>query len=149
MSFGKDLQLEREARGVSLEAIAEGTKVSPRHLRALEDDDRANMPGGVFNRGMVRSYCIYLGLPEEEWLTRWSSVSGPDASADYAEFAENVKRNRPQRERGMRARWWGVLLMLIALGALGWAAWHYIIRPRMRGVDTSLPVSATSSSSPK
>ncbi|MES2390614.1 MAG: helix-turn-helix transcriptional regulator [Acidobacteriota bacterium] len=150
MSFGKDLQQEREKRGVTLESIVEGTKVSMRYLRALEADDYAQMPGGVFNKGIISNYCSFLGLDENEWLQQWKS-SRPQSDRDlveFAEFAENVKRSRPQRGPNMRRRFWGAVLMLLALAALAWGAWHYVLKPRMRGTDTSMPVSASRNASP-
>ena len=132
VAFGRELQHERERRGISLDAVAEGTKVAPRYLRALEHDDLASLPGGVFNKGFVRSYCRYLGLNENEWLERFSrTASGSDIDADWTAFAENVKRNRVQTSPHMRRRWWGVLLMVGALVAGAWAMWHYVLRARL------------------
>jgi cytoskeleton protein RodZ len=150
VSFGKDLQQERERREVSLESIAEGTKVSTRYLRALEADDYANMPGGVFNKGMISSYCSYLGLDEEAWLGQWRTTRSESTLevAELAEFAENVKRNRPSAGPNWRLRWLGVAVMVLALAALGWAAWHYVVKPRMQGPYPSLPASASLSSAP-
>ena len=146
LSFGKDLQQERETREVSLEAIAEGTKVSIRYLRALEAGDTEQMPGGVFNKGMVRSYCGYLGLDEAEWLARWASAQSEN-DPDFAEFAENVKRSRPDRGPNMRARWWGVLAIVTVLVGMAWAAWHFVVKPRMFGSD-SLPLGVSRAGDP-
>jgi cytoskeletal protein RodZ len=131
VSFGRDLQVERERRGITLEAVAEGTKVSSRYLRALETDDAGNMPGGIFNRGMVRSYCRYLGLSEEEWLVRFTVIDRPAPEPDLAEFAENVKRSRPSTVPNMRRRWLVVVLLLAVLGGAGYASWKYVVRPRL------------------
>ena len=134
VSFGKDLQRERESRGVSLESVSEGTKVSPRYLQALETGDHAQLPGGVFNRGIVQSYCRFLGLNEAEWLTRFAEFSRTEGSPDWTEFAQNVKRNRVEMGPRMRLRWWGVLLLLLALGAAGWALWRYVLGPKTGSV---------------
>ena len=75
LAFGRELQRERERRGISLDAVADGTKVAPRYLRALESDDVGNLPGGIFNKGFVRSYCRFLGLNEEEWLQRFAGAA--------------------------------------------------------------------------
>ena len=133
MSFGSDLQRERERRGVSLDAIASSTKLSPRHLHALEDCAWTELPGGIFTRGMVRSYCRCLGLSEPEWLARLDTDAPAPAaaSADWIEFAENVKRTRAASQPRMRRRWWGVLFMGAALAALSWAAWRYVLQPRI------------------
>ncbi len=130
MSFGRELQLERQRRRITLESIAEGTKVPTRHLRALEQEDYAQLPGGVFNKGIVRSYCRHLGLDEQEWLDRFPAAD-TEAEPDWASFAENVRRNRQFARARTRRRWFGVLAMLLLLGALGWAVWHFVVQPRV------------------
>ncbi len=132
LAFGRELQRERERRGISLDAVADGTKVAPRYLRALESDDVNNLPGGIFNKGFVRSYCRFVGLNEDEWLQRFARTApATNEDVDWAEFAENVKRSRIQTSPAMRRRWWGVLLMLVALAAAAWALWHYVLQQRL------------------
>ena len=133
MPFGRELQLEREQLGVPLEAVADGTKVSLRFLKALEAGDIASLPGGVFQRGIVRNYCKFLGLSEQEWLTRFATNQEiPNTEIDWTEFAENVKRTRVRTNASMRPRWWGVLLMLVVLVGLAFVAWHFVIGPKMK-----------------
>lgn len=141
MTFGESLRRERERRGITLEAISETTKVSLRHLLALEHDDDGDLPGGVFNRGFVQSYCRYLGLEEGEWLERYSAEHAAHEQ-DWSEFAEAVKRGRVPAEPLMRRRWWGVVAMLLALGAIAWAAWHYVIKPRTGRPAPTVPAAA-------
>jgi cytoskeletal protein RodZ len=133
LAFGRELQLERERQGISLEAIAESTKVPHRHLQALELDQLDLLPGGIFAKGIVRSYCRHLGLDEQEWLQRFPSVFQQDATPEWAEFAENVSRNRTPQAGAMRVRWLGVLLMAAALGVLSWVAWQYVVQPQVVG----------------
>jgi TRAP-type C4-dicarboxylate transport system permease small subunit len=52
-------------------------------------------------------------------------------------FAENVRRNRDSRRSRLRGRWLGVLLMLAVLAAMGWAAWTYVLQPRLSGLPDS------------
>jgi cytoskeleton protein RodZ len=143
VSFGRNLQLERERRGITLEAVAAGTKVSSRHLRALEADDVSNMPGGVFNRGMVRSYCRFLGLSEEEWLERFTVIDQPTPDPDLAEFAENVKRSRGPAAPNVRRRWLLVALLLAMLGAAVYTSWKYVVKPRIHGRFLAPPASSS------
>jgi cytoskeleton protein RodZ len=72
--FGDKLRREREMRGVSLEEIAESTKIGTRSLRALEEDDFEKLPGGIFNKGFVRAYSRFLGLDEEETITDFEAA---------------------------------------------------------------------------
>ncbi len=131
VSFGRELQLERQRRHITLESIAEGTKVPTRHLRALEQEEYEQLPGGVFNKGIVRSYCRHLGLDEQEWLQRFPNVAAAEPEPDWASFAENVRRNREFRNSRTRRRWMGVIVMLLLLGGLGWAAWKYVLEPKV------------------
>jgi cytoskeletal protein RodZ len=139
VSFGRELQLERVRRDISLEAIAEGTKVPTRHLRALEQEQYEQLPGGVFTKGIVRSYCRHLGLDEQEWLQRFPAIA-TEPEPDWAEFAENIRRNRVYAQARTRRRWIFAILMLLTLAALAWAAWTYVLQPRIAAV----PDAATS-----
>jgi cytoskeleton protein RodZ len=78
-TFGERLQREREMRGITLEEIAEATKIGTRALRALEEQDFDKLPGGIFNKGFVRAYSKYLGIDEEQ------------AVADYVEAVNEAQ----------------------------------------------------------
>jgi len=75
-TFGEFLHRERTMRGISLQDIARETRVHINALRALEADDRANLPAEVFVRGFVRNYAEFLGLSSEEVLNRYTQKSG-------------------------------------------------------------------------
>jgi len=66
--FGERLKRERELREVSLDELSKATRISNRFLQALENEDWAKLPGGVFGHGFVRSIARYLGLSEESLL---------------------------------------------------------------------------------
>ena len=63
--FGGKLREARERRGVSLRQIANATKIAVSVLEALERNDIARLPGGIFGRAFVRSYAIEVGLDPE------------------------------------------------------------------------------------
>jgi len=68
--FGDELRRERMRRKVSMESISEETKISVRHLEALEAGEYDSLPGGVFRKGIVRSYLAAVGLEETPWIER-------------------------------------------------------------------------------
>jgi len=76
-SFGESLRREREMRGVSLEEIAATTKINLRFLKALEAEDFAKLPGGIFTRSFLRAYASYLGLDIERILAEYQLVAAP------------------------------------------------------------------------
>ncbi len=73
--FGAKLREARERRGLSLRVIADATKISVRALEALEKNNIAQLPGGIFSRAFVRAYAVEVGLdPEQtiaEFITRF------------------------------------------------------------------------------
>jgi cytoskeletal protein RodZ len=121
MRFGEDLRTERERRGISLDDVSVSTRVSLRHLHALEMDNFAELPGGVFNRGIVRSYAKFCGLDEERTLQNFTEAlraSGAEKQVredDLAEFAEAVRRSRGVTVKQRNWRWLGVAGMLLAV----------------------------------
>lgn len=132
VGFGRDLQQQRVKRGVELEAIAASTRVSIRYLRALEDERSSDLPGGVFNKGILRSYCEVVGLEEREWMDRFAaSELNASTEPDWATFAESVRQNRLSTSGAQRRRWFGVVLMILGLAALAWVAWHFTVRPHL------------------
>jgi len=70
-TFGEKLRKQRELRGISIEAIANTTKISTRMLRAIEDEHFDQLPGGVFNKGFVRAYARQVGLDEDETVAEY------------------------------------------------------------------------------
>jgi cytoskeleton protein RodZ len=134
--FCDELRCERERRKVSIETICEETKVSSRHLLALEAGEYGQLPGGVFRKGIVRSYLGALGLDEERWIERFeaslreSGAAGTEGN-DWIEFAENVRRNRAAIQPPTATRWMGVGIMLASLAALGWGVWKFALHGRL------------------
>jgi len=134
--FCDELRWERERRQVSLEKICEVTKVSSRHLLALEAGEYGSLPGGVFRKGIVRSYLAALDLEEIPWIERFEASLRESGTAntetdDWTEFAENVRRNRVGSESKTGLRWMGVVMMLVSLIALGWSVWRFALHGRL------------------
>ena len=75
-TFGESLKREREMRGVTLEEISAATQIASRFLRAIENEEWDQLPGGVFNRGFVRAVARYLGLDEESIVAEYTLAVG-------------------------------------------------------------------------
>ena len=97
-SFGERLQRERELRGISLEEISEATKIGTRSLKALEDQDFDQLPGGIFNKGFVRAYARYLGLDEEQAVADYLvALSEAIAAGKVVRQESTVNNTTPER----------------------------------------------------
>ena len=149
--FGEELRRERETRGIALEAITDSTKISSRHLNALEQEQFDRLPGGVFNRGIVRGYARVVGLDEETWVDRFMSAYHASGmviqdDADWTKFAENVVKQRVAEtdRQTVRLRWAGVFLLLVLIAGLGWFVYHFVRnkarRTTVTGVNRRLAV---------
>ena len=74
LTLGEKLRQAREERGITLSEVAEQTRISPIYLEAIDNDDFRHLPGGIFNRGFVKSYAKYVGLNEQEALLDYSRL---------------------------------------------------------------------------
>jgi cytoskeletal protein RodZ len=82
VDFGTFLRQAREHRGVSLQDLAESTKISARVLESLERNDPSKLPGGIFSRAFVRAYAREVGLDPDvavaSFVTAFPDESGAD-----------------------------------------------------------------------
>jgi cytoskeletal protein RodZ len=54
----------RRNRGISLEQIAESTKISVRSLEAIERGEFRKLPGGIYNTSYIRQYARAIDYDE-------------------------------------------------------------------------------------
>ncbi|HEY7817665.1 MAG TPA: helix-turn-helix domain-containing protein, partial [Vicinamibacteria bacterium] len=66
--FGQKLKLAREQSGTPLDCDSTATRISRRHLEALESGELESLPRGPFGRSYLRAYADYLGLDPEPLL---------------------------------------------------------------------------------
>jgi cytoskeleton protein RodZ len=132
-SFGEDLRAERLSRGVALEDITEVTKISQRHLVALEQDRYRLLPGGILSKGIVRGYAGAIGLDTQDWTNRFvkaTAASGESIEVTdngWEQFASNVGRVRMERRAAAetRLRWAGAIVLLLAAAVAGFLTVRY------------------------
>ena len=132
-SFGEDLKKAREAKGVTIDAIAAATKITTRYLQLVEQEKFDQLPGGVFRKSIVRSYARAAGLDEDAWVARYLETSHEDTTFHeedqaWMAFAENVGRSRGHESDGNNtmARWAGVAALLLLVVGLSWFVWGFV-----------------------
>jgi cytoskeletal protein RodZ len=67
-TLGEKLRQAREERGISISEVAEQTRISSLYLKSIEEDNYKPLPGGIFNKGFIKSYAKYVGIDEQEAL---------------------------------------------------------------------------------
>lgn len=68
---GAGLREVRERMGWKLPEVADGLRIRPEFLSAMEHGDLSSLPGPAYRAGFVRSYAQALGLDGEEILRRF------------------------------------------------------------------------------
>jgi cytoskeletal protein RodZ len=137
IDFGSRLRAAREARGISLKDIAAATKISMLALEALERNDVARLPGGLFSRAFVRAYAKQVGLDPEQAVREFANRLSQDA--ETAAVQEPVRR-RASRAGASHAGlgWLGLAITLVLV-----VFWIGVDRYFSRRAET--PASATRS----
>src|SRR3974390_2601286 len=64
----------RRNRGISLEQIAESTKISVRSLEAIERGDFSKLPGGIYNTSYIRQYARAIDYDEATLLAYYANA---------------------------------------------------------------------------
>jgi len=93
VAFGAELRRARERGSLTLDAIAQQTKVSATHFAGLERGDLSRWPSGIFRRGFVRSYALAVGLDPEETVARFTQLF-PDPSDERGAAASASAHGR-------------------------------------------------------
>jgi cytoskeletal protein RodZ len=150
-SLGQDLKRERELRSVSLEDMAEQTKINIRFLRALEEDRLDLLPGGFFVKAILRTYSRSIGIDENAALNKYqedilfgreSDTSGraqadvrPPAQKPEASLEKILRPAKKARVKDKRDRifWTIAAAVAVAFLALVTAVYLLFLRPKPIG----------------
>ena len=133
-AFGEGLKHEREKRKITLDEVANATKISARMLRAIEQEQFDLLPGGIFNKGFVRSYARHLGLNEEQVVSGYLEAFRarqpqeqipltPEAEARKI-MEQRVQIVQRERRHAVARVPWGIVAIALLLVALGLVLWN-------------------------
>lgn len=122
-TVGEQLKAAREAQGLSAKDIAASTRITLRHVQAIEDGDYNQLPGRPYALGFVRSYARAVSLDEK-----------PIADLVRQELQARIPRAEPrvihQFEVGDPAKTpsplvnWLALLLFVAIVGMGLVFWR-------------------------
>jgi cytoskeleton protein RodZ len=119
-SIGEELRRDRLRQGLSLDEIAQRTRISLRSLESIETDDFDRLPGVVFTRNFVRLYALDLKLDPDALLARL-----PRVDIETAPLPNPPARSgRSPWDPRLTAARVSVLWLVTASGA-GMGAWYY------------------------
>lgn len=96
MSVGSELSAAREAAGLSLQDIADSTRIRRTVVERIEADDFSLCGGDVYARGHVRNIAKLVGLAPEPLIAEFDRQHAP-AAPTAAEVFEAESTMRPER----------------------------------------------------
>lgn len=85
-TIGQLLSDSREAIRASLYQASQDTKIRVDFLESMENDDFEFVSGGLYVRGMLRSYVRWLGLPEDRVLAEFDRLYNVRSESSLAEM---------------------------------------------------------------
>jgi cytoskeleton protein RodZ len=117
MDIGAQLRTAREAKGLSIGALSQRTRVPARALAAIELNDRSSLPPRPFGRGFVRTYAEELDLdPDPLVRDYFAQFPSRPASArtPVAHYAPDPSWESSSRWMGMGT---AVAILLVVVAA--------------------------------
>jgi cytoskeletal protein RodZ len=81
MDIGARLRDAREARGLTLDALARSTRVQSRVLSAIERNDSGSLPPRPYGRGFVRVFATEVGLDPDATVREFFAQFGVTEAA--------------------------------------------------------------------
>jgi cytoskeletal protein RodZ len=133
MSIGEQLRASREARGLSIDAVAHTTRVQPRILAAIERDDVRGVPPRPFGRGFVKAYAREMGLDGDQMTRDYFAQFAPvvPVPSAAAETQTAPRASKPTQK-------WP--LAMASVGAITAIAIAIVVsRPTTKNETTSAP----------
>lgn len=121
-SIGAYLRRERETRGISLEEVADTTRIPVQSLVQLEDGRFGNLPGDVFIKGFLRAYARAVGIRPEEVVARYANEM---RARDVQPQRVSLPSVAPDRGRRF-----GLAIALVVFGIMATLAASFLLRPR-------------------
>jgi cytoskeleton protein RodZ len=148
--FGEELRRERELREVSREQLASATKVSLRHLDALENGRFEQLPAAVFSKGFVRVIALHLGLDAERSTAafrhvyaRWEEEKVKATSGETTTSRLRLSQPRRAVSSSTTVRALGIAILLAAI--TGGAAFFRTRGSVRRAAHANAPVARAES----
>lgn len=130
VSFGEQLRLAREARGITLKQISEQTRISTQYLEAIEKDEYKKLPGGIFNRSFIKAYARSVGFDESEAIEAYKRVAREqEGVVDEVQVTPQkfqVLSYENTRSPLVTALLTGIVLLILSLGI--YAALHWYLK---------------------
>ncbi len=155
MDIGAELRNAREAKGLSIRALAERTRIQPRTLAAIELNNIAAIPPRPSGRGFVRAFAEEVNLDPERTVHSYFSqfpatslAAGPPALRYFERAEASPYRPSPWASLGTAATILLVVVVTAIMAGRRNAATSETAAVGTTGAATPAPTTTTPSSAP-
>lgn len=120
LTLGEKLRQAREERGISIMEVSEQTRISPLYLEAIENDDYAPLPGGIFNKGFVKTFAKYVGVDESEALQDYTRLVTQQSGSEDSTEPQTYKPEVLTDDRASASNLITIIFAVVILGLMTW-----------------------------
>ncbi len=114
-NVGETLKQRRLERNLSIDEVAEATKIGVFFLQALESNEFKKLPRGAFPKMFVRSYARYLGLDDDKIVQMFYEQIAAAEAVPESFAAVSAPTSRSMRKSRRTVQLIAALAILLAL----------------------------------
>ena len=132
-TVAEQLRAAREAKNLTVQQVADATKIRTDHIRALEEGDFNRFPAPIYIRGSVKNYAAKLKLDVPQIMAALDAeLKGTEKFSEPPPLVEQSKSpldhvmfllSKVNVKVGMAGG--GVLAIVLAIILVGWAWRHH------------------------
>ncbi len=148
MSIGETLMAARENAGLSVEQVAETTRIRRTLVQAIEDDDFSPCGGDFYARGHIRTIAATVGADPKPLLAAFDADHLRNSGPRATEVFESETGARPERRGPNWSAAMGVALVLVLVYGVAQAVSGNSDREPTAGLGGTAAARPSSSGSP-
>jgi cytoskeleton protein RodZ len=150
LTLGEKLRQAREERGISISEVAEQTRISRQYLECIENNDYKILPGGIFNKGFVKSYAKYVGVDEQEALRDYTQLMSDQGTISEVEEPKTYRPEVLTDDNARASSLPTIIFAIVMLALLAGGVWAFLNywkdfqnQPVVNNSNTNKPVNNT------
>lgn len=148
MSIGETLTAARENAGLSVEQVAETTRIRRTLVQAIEDDDFSPCGGDFYARGHIRTIAATVGADPKPLLAAFDADHERNSGPRATEVFESETGARPERRGPNWSAAMGAALVLVLVYGVAQAVSGNSDREPTAGLGGTAAARPSSSGSP-
>ncbi|MGE8132622.1 helix-turn-helix domain-containing protein [Novosphingobium subterraneum] len=151
-SVGEMLRAAREAAGLDIKQLSQATRVTTRHLQALEVGDYAAFPGRPYTLGFAKSYARAVGLDDKVIAEAVRAELDQQAPPPPPRVINQFEVGDPEKTPSRLTAWLaaGLVIAIALAGLVFWRSYYLPSAelPPLVGPEEARPVPSQVAAAP-